>query len=62
MGSNEAGRPTLTETEVTPAMLDLAVDVFLELPELLGPSPEELRAALAKAFRVMLAAAPKPPS
>ena len=47
----DAGAP---EIEITPAMIEAGVDCFYELPELLGPSPEQLREAISRAFCAML--------
>lgn len=42
------------EIEVTPEMLEAGVECFYELPELLGPSKDELSEALKRAFLRML--------
>ena len=42
------------EDEVTPEMMEAGVDCFYDLPELLGPSGEELRSTLKKAFQRMI--------
>jgi hypothetical protein len=50
----------MTEIEVTPEMIDAGVDCLFDMTrELLGPSPDELRAALAAAYRAMAALSPE---
>jgi hypothetical protein len=49
----EVGAPE-AEIEITPAMIDARVDIFYDLPELLGPSEEGLRATLRRAFSMMV--------
>jgi hypothetical protein len=49
----EPDRPTLREIEVTPAMIEAGVDVFRGLPELLGPTEGQLRAAVRDCFVAM---------
>jgi hypothetical protein len=44
------------EIEVTPGMVDAGIDCLYDLPELLGPTQEQLRFALTQAFRAMLRA------
>jgi hypothetical protein len=51
--SEEAGAPA-SEIEITPEMIEAGVDVFYDLPELLGPSAEQLKATLCRAFSVMI--------
>jgi hypothetical protein len=53
LGSVEAGAPG-NEIEITPEMIEAGVDVFYDLPELLGPSVEDLWATLRRAFSVMV--------
>jgi hypothetical protein len=45
------GRP---EDEVTSAMIDAGVELFYDLPELLGPSNKELRDTVKRVFLLML--------
>ena len=49
--SSVAGAP---EDEVTSAMIDAGVELFYDLPELLGPSSEELRDTVKRVFLLML--------
>lgn len=56
--AEEVGAPEM-EIEITPEMIEAAIDVFYDLPELLGPSPEQLRDAIKRAFLAMLRMQPK---
>lgn len=51
-----ADRPTLpdTEIEITAEMIAAGVDCFYDLPELLGPSEEQLGDTLKRAVHAML--------
>jgi hypothetical protein len=49
--SSVAGAP---EDEVTSAMIDAGVELFYDLPELLGPSNKELRDTVKRVFLLML--------
>jgi hypothetical protein len=44
------------EIEVTPEMIEAGVSCLYDLPELLGPSEEQLKAALKAAFCAMIEA------
>lgn len=57
----EADRPAIaqadeSEIEITPEMIEAGIDKLYDLPELLGPSREELGEALKCAFHAMLSA------
>jgi hypothetical protein len=42
------------DVEITPEMIEAGIDCFYDLPELLGPSKEQLEKALSRAFCRML--------
>ncbi len=46
----------LSEVEITAEMIDAGLDCFYELPELLGPTEDQLRETLKVAFCAMLRA------
>jgi hypothetical protein len=46
--------PDVDEIEVTPEMIEAGIDKLYDLPELLGPSPEQLREAVRAVFNEML--------
>jgi hypothetical protein len=59
-GEASSDRPaTECEIEVTPAMIEAGVDVFYDLPELLGPGEEALKEAVKLAFLAMYRASGK---
>jgi hypothetical protein len=55
LDSIAAGAP-VKDIEITPEMIEAGVGIFYDLPELLGPSVDELRATLRVAFSVMIQA------
>ncbi len=54
-----AGAPE-REIEVTPEMIAAGVEVFWDLPEILGPSSGELRECVRKSFIAMVKTLPRP--
>jgi hypothetical protein len=51
--AGDAGAPG-NEIEVTPEMIEAGIDCFYDLPELLGPSKEQLQDAVKRSFLAML--------